>query len=439
MYQLRGFVPITSFSDNTEGKTAIIGELSSLSRSFSRDVNFLRVPTAPDVSLGVFKNTRDGNVVTPEVVFYTLLLDVSQWLFTQSISGELPKDVNVLLQNLNATFTSRAKFTDVGEIVSNGRYWFPSYITCSALEADGSEDNWLKVWYTDDAFRREYDLFEHVVTPPPSFDNIDDFFLPADTVIARIKGIDSELTNKQNNKYRGDFPETKLVTTNYDFVSPLDPEDTYPVPWSVFIYGLAGISSDAIRDSIVDYILENSSHSRDEWEQIFPDLFTPTEFYIIPYWDRYSLPDNQLIAGFYSPIIPLKSQLATAKKYAYGVEYTDAHLQAHLAVVGNLYRSMQFLTVGNPKNRNAPLEFGALWPKYAMISTTSLDFGRIPPETREFMMLLTTLLQTAEKATPFSAIPDGMTRIVRNDVYYMTVVHAKVQYVVPIKQNFVSE
>lgn len=437
MYQLRGFVPITAFSDNTEGKVAAIGELSQLSRSFSRDVNFLRVTESPDVALAVFHNTRDDKVVTPEVVYYTLLLNISQWLFTKSISGDLPKDTNTLLQSLNAAFNTRAKILEVGEVVSNGRYWFPTYITCSALESD-NEDSWLKVWYTDDAFRREYDLYEHNVASPPSFDNLDDFFLPAATVIARIKAIDSETTNKQNNKYRGDYPETKLITTNYDFVSPLDEEDTYPVPWSVFVYGLAGISSDSVRDSIVDHILANSTHSRDEWEQIFPDLFTPTEFYIIPFWDRYSLPDNKLVAGFYSPTIPLKAQLPTAKKYCVGTEYTEAHLTANLELVGNLYRSLQFLAVGNPKNRNAPLDFLSLWPKYAMISTTNLDFGRIDPETREFMMRLTELLQTAEKATQYTAIPDGMTRVVRDEKLYMTMVHAKVQYVCPIKLNFVS-
>jgi len=70
MYQLRGFVPITAFSDNTEGKVAAIGELSQLSRSFSRDVNFLRVTESPDVALAVFNNTRDDKVVAPEVVYF---------------------------------------------------------------------------------------------------------------------------------------------------------------------------------------------------------------------------------------------------------------------------------------------------------------------------------------------------------------------------------
>lgn len=438
MYQLRGFVPISAFSDNAEGKVAAIGELSSLSRSFSRDVNFIRVAESPDVALAVFNNTRDGVVVDPEVVYYTLLLNVSQWIFTQSISGDLSKDQNTLLQNLNAAFTTRAKFSEVGEIVSNGRYWFPSYIVCSALESTDA-DSLLKVWYTDDAFRREYDLFEHVISPPPTFDNIDDFFLPAATVITRIKAMNAETVNTQNNKYRGDYPETKLITTNYDYVSPLDETDTYPTPWSAFVYALAGISADSLRDSVVDYILKNSTHTRDEWEKIFPDLFTPTEFYIIPYWDKYSLPDNQLVAGFYSPTVPLKSQLKTAKKYAFGTDYTDAHLTDNLCISGNLYRSMQFLSIGNPKNRNAPTDFVTLWPKYAMISTTAIDFGRIPPETRAFMIALTSLLQAAEVATAFSVIPEGMTRVVRNNVTYMTMVHAKVQYVIPAKLNFVSE
>lgn len=436
MYQLRGFVPINAFTDNTPDKIAVIGELSPLSRSFSRDVLWYRVDESPSVTLAAFNSDRDGKDVKVDVVYQTLILNMSHWLFEQSIAGELSKDTNVLLQALQAQFSKRAKVLDVGEVITNGRYWFPTSITVKALESD-NEDNRLKVWYADESFKREYDLFTHVVAPP--FDNIDDFFLPAATVIARIQAINAENHNKQISKYRGDFPETELITTNYDFISPLDPDDAYPVPWSVYDYGLAGLSADAIRDSIVDYIKANSKHTIDEWEKIFPDLFTPTEFYIIPYWDRYSLPDNQLQAGFYSPTIPLRSQLKTAKKYAFGAAYTDKFMQDNLAVSGNLYRSLQFLSIGHPKNRHAPTKFEELWPKYALISTTSLDFGRIDPLTREFMFRLTELLQAAEIATPYTEIPKGMTRVNRNGVIYMTTVFNRVQYVIPAKQNFVSE
>jgi hypothetical protein len=436
MYQLRGFVPINAFTDNTPDKIAVFGELSPLSRSFSRDILWYRVDESPSVTLASFNSDREGKDVKVDVVYQTLILNMSQWLFEQSIAGELSKDTNVLLQALQAQFNNRAKVLDIGEIITNGRYWFPTSITVKALESD-NEDNRLKVWYADEFFKREYDLFTHVVAPP--FDNIDDFFLPAATVITRIQAINAENHNNQISKYRGDFPETELITTNYDFISPLDPDDAYPVPWSVYDYGLAGLSADAIRDSIVDYILANSKHPIEEWEEIFPDLFTPTEFYIIPYWDRYSLPDNQLQAGFYSPTVPLRSQLKTGKKYAFGTAYTDKFLQDNLAVSGNLYRSLQFLSIGHPKNRHAPTKFEELWPKYALISTTSIDFGRIDPLTREFMFRLTELLKAAEIATPYTEIPKGMTRVNRNGVIYMTTVFNRVQYVIPAKQNFVSE
>lgn len=435
MYQLRGFVPINAFTDNAEGVIAPFGELSPLGRSFSREIKFNRVDESADVRLMTFDSDRDSKKVSVDVVYFTLVLNVAQWLFNKSISGDLAKDPTVVLQAVQAEFKARATILEIGDMLTNGRYWFPSSITMKALEAD-NEDNRLKVWFADDYFRRQYDLFTHVVAPP--FDTLDDFFLPADTVITRLKAINSETTNTQNNKYRGDFPETALKTTNYDYVSPLDPKDTYPTPWSVFIYGLAGISADAIKDSLVAFILANSKHPQSDWEKIFPDLFTPTEFYIIPFWDRYSLPDNQLVAGFYSPTIPLSKQLTTGKKYAFGTDYTQAHLQANLTISGCLYRSMQFLSVGHPKNRHAPLSFDKLWPKYAMISSTSIDFGRMDPELREFILLLNKLLIAAEVATLYTEIPDGMTRVVRNGVIYMTAVYQKVQYVVAAKQKFVS-
>ncbi len=436
MYQLRGFVPINAFTDNTPETVAPLGELSPLARSFSRDILWYRVETAPAVILGAFNSERDNKAVSVDVVYHTLALDISQWLFDQSISGELSTDPNILLQAVQAQFSGRAKVLDVGANVTNGRYNLPGSIQFRALESD-NEENFIHLWYADKPFRDEYDLFTHVVAPP--FDNIDDFFLPAEVVLARIAAINPENHNNQIQKYRGEFPETELITTNYDYFSPLDADVGYPVPWSVFDYGLRGLSADDIRDSLVDYILSNSKHGQDEWEVIFPDLFTPTEFYIIPYWDRYSLPDNQLQAGFYSPTIPLRSQLKTAKKYAFGPDYKDDYLAENLAVAANIYRSVQFLAIGHLKNRNAPRRFEELWPQYALISSTSLDFGRIDPVTREFMFRLTELLQTCEVATPFSTIPKGMTRVERGGVLYMTTVYNRVQYVMPIKQNFKSE
>ena len=49
-------------------------------------------------------------------------------------------------------------------------------------------------------------------------------------------------------------------------------------PWSIqrigiCLSGQAGDNIDSVKDRIVEYILENSSNSQSDWEQIMPDLF----------------------------------------------------------------------------------------------------------------------------------------------------------------------
>lgn len=440
MYTLRGFVNINGFVDNTPGVIAPIGELSSIARSFSREIGHYRDNQYPAGKLMSFESERDNVDVPVDVVYSTVVLKMTDWLFNESIKGDIKDQPEIVKQALQAEFKSEVKIIEIGEMATNGRYWFPSSIIFSSLESDDGtgklEENWIRVWFTDAAFKAQYDKYDIIVACP--FNEWDDFFLPIDTVITKIKAITAESHNRHIWPYRGENPETQLSTDNYDYVNPGNRKEMYPVPFSLFIYGLAGINSDIKREEIINEILKNSTHSRDEWEEILPDLFTPTEFYLIPIWDRLSLPDLGDKAAWYSSTISPTRQVNTAKKYAYGDAYNPEYLEKNIELFGTIYKSLAVVAVGHPKNRHAPTLFSELWPHYAIISSTALDFNRIDPDTQEFILVLQGLFKTAETMTPYSAIPEGMTRVKRGDTYYLTTQRNKVQYVMPLRLNFAS-
>lgn len=435
VFSLRGFITISAFANNTVGVVAELGELSPLGRSFSREVGSYVSSSAPDVKLLSFYSLADGVQVETEPDYTNPTLAISQWLYTKSIQGVLTDDTNAALTMLQAEFHSTVTVKSMGVMKTNGRYWLPSSVEFTVLSAPDAE-NVLKVWYADKSFTSECDDETTVVAP--TLDNLNDFFLDPTTVITKIKAITPESHNTQINKYRGDFPETRQMTVSYDWINPLNPADAHPVPFSSYIYGIAGINLDINRQHLIDFLIENSDHTEEEWAERFPDLFTPTELVIIPFWDKYSIPDLTDEVQMYSPSIPYVNYLPTIKKYASLPAYTDAAINESLVQTGNIWKSIAFGVIGHPRNRLASNKFNIVWPQYAIVAPKSIEFNKIDPTTQLFMTQLQDLLLASESATAFSPLKQQFTRVTRNGHVYLTMSFARVNYLCAIKQNFVS-
>ena len=188
----------------------------------------------------------------------------------------------------------------------------------------------VKIWFADDSFRRQYSGYDILIVP--AVETLDDLFgsrsavqtlLTARSVTQLLKLVETGATAAAPNT-----PYNVTVAQEYDWVDRADTSYTINSVWVVAIWGAAGNNPDVIRGELVDYILDRTTHSRTEWEEILPDLFISTEFLIVPNWDQYALPNKTLQAGIYSPSLKLSEGLALAKK---GMPtYADAHLNSYL-------------------------------------------------------------------------------------------------------------
>ena len=70
--------------------------------------------------------------------------------------------------------------------------------------------------------------------------------------------------------------------------NPVNRQAELDTNWYVLIWGDAGDNIDSVREKIQDTILANSTHSRDEWKEVFPEIFKRNEFIIVPQWDVFS-------------------------------------------------------------------------------------------------------------------------------------------------------
>lgn len=434
MYNLSAFMAIAAMANNTPGNDSVIGELTTTSSTFSREVGRYSNTNYPDVRLLSFssKDVDTGTKIEVPGLYANKLLELGQWMFSKAIDGSLSDNKETSRQLIAQEFAGSLEILAIGSMVTNGNYYLPEYIFVKELSS--SDDNVLRVWFSDPAFRAQFDQYELVPVPP--IDNLDDFHKDRITVQNLIKGITVVKNISKAQELTASSPETILVSREYNWVDKIDPTITYPVPWTVAIYGLAGNNEDVIRQTLVDYILANSAYERSEWELIFPDLFRPTEFYITPLWDRYSLPNQQTYAGMYSPTIPLKDMLGYARQTVQ--DATDEYLQENLIGSTTVYRGLAFLAVGNPRNRNDLFRFDALWPQYIALSTTNIDFNRIDTDTQQFILKLIEMMKVAETISGYSELPTEMTRIERGDKTYLASSLNNVLYLVSIKSNVIA-
>lgn len=430
MLNAYSFVTIKNFINNAIGQTAKVGELTTYGETYSTDVGTYSVPDYTDVILKTLSVTRDGTKTDLGLTYYTQILEISQWLYQRSINGFITTDTAALLQALNAQFSDFATVSEVGTIVNNGSYNFPSSLHLSFSNA--GETNDLYVWYAIDNFLVEYPLYELSVVMP--FDDVDILVGDPDTAVAAINAITPVSNTARITAAIGQNPQTDIWTGYFTWVAKGNDEVTKQIPINVVIYGSAGKNLDYIKDAIRDHILGNSSSGSDVWEIVLPDLFTPTEYYVVPVWDRISLPNQLDTTALYSPVLPYKDFLTYTDKYM--ADYEQSHVISAGEIVFSIYQNLQMLVCGHVRNYNVSYVFSDLWPRYAAIPTTSSEFGKIPEATRNFIISLIALLKTAETATGTSILPTGYTRANRNGTYYITMTVDTVQYLVPIKSGF---
>lgn len=433
-YSLKGFVSIGAFADNTRFETAPLGELSLQSATYAKD-RLLFSTTSEGVNptpieLSVFSSRTATEAAYPVPVPYQEhLLEMARWCHEQALTGTFTNNSEVCRTAVMLEFDGRILDAVVGPMVTHDGVWLPASITFY-INPDGLGATWdpevreelersrIKIWFADQAFASEYDEFNIEFVAPIANDRLDDFFLLADQVQTRVAARTMEETMILIHEIKDDKPETKIRTISFLYHDPLDQDWTLPTNWTFVIYGIAGDNIDSIKEKLAEWILDNSTHTREEWAVIFPDIFTSTEFVVTPMWNLIAVPNETLQNGVYSPTVNGQLAFSTARRTTTGTNYTQTHIDAVMAIVGCVYKSVALLVVGGPENRNGLDRFEEVWPDYMAVFTSSLDYNRMQPATQRFVSMLHAMLQVAETMTDFSDLPQSpfpMTRLRRTN------------------------
>jgi hypothetical protein len=436
MYAIKGFITHAQLANNNPGQNAYMGELSTQSLTYSREKGYYVSPAAPDLGLTTFLAARDGTKVRVSTPIANHVLAVAKHVYDKTLQTAQEVFADEVVMELIQQFQTTADSFTCGAIVTDGTYYIPQWVSwkMKASVDIGSDlvENQVKIWFTDASFKFQYDEFEIVVVPP--IDNLNEFFRTGAEVESLLTARSiSEITARMQ-QAKNDHPETVWRIEQYDYVDPLNALHRVPSTWGLLIYGIAGNNIDSIKDALVNYILANSTHTRNEWMKILPDIFRRTEFILVPMWDSYAIPNRTLQAGIYSPVASLAQSAQILKQMI--AAYPASQIDRYATVMGHPYKSLSILAVGGPENRDSMFKITDFFSDYIAVSSTSQDFNRMSVNTKTWMENLSKMLLTTETMTDFSDIPLGMSKTIRNGILYLVYSYNNVHYLVAAKKNF---
>lgn len=432
MYTIKGFARIAELANNSIGSTPVLGELSTESLTYGRERHR---GYHLDASKGIVefvsfqcKQHSTSQLVPVPTTYSTLILSVVNWLYGRAKAQTVAATPALVAAQIAAEFNTSVQQVQCGAIVAIGNIRLPSFVRF--VKTEGSNDNQVQIWFSDPAFKLEYDATELVIIPP--VEELDSLFESSPIVegLLNSRGMDQLFALKE--EVIGVDPPTDEVAQVHDRKSILSPT-TLKTNWIILIYGAAGNDPDTIRQALVDYILANSERTEAEWRVLIPSLFVKTEFIIVPHWDRIAIPNEVEGAGQYSSFVAPNEPATYA---ALGAAGGPNNYAPYIRTFPTTFKSLSCTSYGGVDNADGIRDLRTKFPDFINVHTSSADFGRMSPTTQNWVRLLYTLIQAAETMTATSGLVTGVKRSIRNNKVFAVGTYLNVQYYVYAKSNF---
>lgn len=435
MYTTKSFVTILPLVKNQVGVDNAIGEITAHSRTFTKNLGMYHNVDYHDFDLRNFLSIDGGQYesLSASLVDKAMTMVNVAWQKTQSQTG--PIDRAQLLQDLIVMGASNGMSqVSIGTMVTDFRYWLPSWIRFTNTE--DTRENIHTVWLSDGDFRKDYD--DYIIDVVPILDRLDDFFLPAAQVKILVDAVKTSQIMERLDARAAGAPATYRSADEYEYNDPNNTNNRFDVPFPANVYTDIGYDADLIKDAIVQHILDNSSHSSDEWAKIFPDLFKRTEFIIAPWWNKYAAGAKSLQHGVHSPIVTGREAEPWAIRWA--PNYSVPHTQANYQIIGFQFRSIVCSAIGHMENRDQKHKLTDIYPDYMNVPTGpgEDDFNRMSLKTQAWSMLMIQLLNAADEWTGTTQLPRGILRVKRGNFTYLAASHERVSFLVLTKMSVVE-
>lgn len=427
MRLIQGFVTKDSFIINQDGQVNEFFELSPLSLTFSKERgeyqsithagDILHTFTARDTTTGIGFTLQPTEVADILSITGTILAYCTGHTFNST------EFINYVKTSFNGKISS---FTH-GALYEGNLYSIPDWSAWTLM--DGTE---VRIWHHDEAFQNQYSFYEIVTVAP--LDNIDQFFSRYSDVSAQINALSITAVMERIQTAKGVYPDTYTRILTFKFYNKNNTDQSVDTQWGVLVYGKNGDNIDSIKDAIVDFLLNNSTHTEAEWKVIFPEIFMRTEFSFFPRWDKVAIRNTAELGSIYSAVYNPTDMIDHVVRNS-PTAVTLTYVSDHLSVMPFDYKSITCGVLCGSTNLAAIDDITEIFPDYIPVNTSALDFNRMSLKTREWVLKMVDLIRIAETVTEYSTVVNPMRRVTRNGQLFVCFVYDNVNFLVSAKKN----
>lgn len=416
-----GFLSLKKQWNPKAGTIARFGELSTESQTYERSIsrlNHLSDESRHLTQFSVIDKAAGATTLTDEQ--FAHVWDVLDWVVDEIEKKNTTSNINDFILYVRTHFGSNVVNFTAGKMVNGNDLWAPDFVNWE--DQDG---NAFTYWFADTEFKNQYQGGEVQVLG--LMGNTSTWFLSKNKVTSELEKV-TQTTIIQS------ITQTCIredgTFANYTSLAPIvvrwyekDNTDYYlDVEWTVAVYGNAKNNPEDIKAAIRNYLLTNPSYTEADWMGVFPEIFNPTEFTLIPMWAHYAVKPSEETA-IYQPMLRLRdaSTLADTVTVDYGIE----HIEEHIEVLPNIKDSITLLSVSNPNNLLNAFSLSVKYPKYFLVASGSADYTRLNETAEEFTELLHTMLFYAKTVTSSSVLPTGLFRVYRHGRLFIVGKHGE--------------
>lgn len=448
---LKGFFRIPILEDNRAYYTAKFGELSTEARTYSRDLRDYAnngTYSYPSIVCFSYKDEYGQQFASnPSTPWQDYVLSIGQWIVERYLAEQIPpnSERDKFWSQLTSEFTDPI-WSGMGVIsqMPNTAKFMPEWISFDL--DDGGYPVTTKIWLSDPTFQNEYDEWETIVIPPADpIDLVQSDFNTVSAIVRQrnnIETINNLINEAKKNKVNNNLldPETKTTTVALKWVDQTQEGVTMTHQFTLVTWGKRGLEFANQKAAIRDYLAANSTATN--WPKVYPELFSETDFVIIPNWDRMAVSPVALDIGLFSSSVPTGKFQDNMQKFApSGFSNTDDYpkfIRDNCAATSMLYRGMQAATMGSPNNKDQNFLLTDIYPDYMHASTESADFSRMTNKTQEFILKLRTGMDIAYTVNANNAIPSGYTKQMYNNRLFVVFVADGYQWMILSRMSFLA-